>query len=340
VASRRFPGALVAIGDRSGGLRLRPFGRLSYALEAPAVTTSTIYDLASLTKVIATTTVAMLLEEQGVLDLLEPVARWLPAFSGGGKDEVTPRDLLTHASGLPAWLPLFRHAVGRDAVVAAVTAAALEARPGLRSVYSDLGFVLLGAVLEAATGSSLDRLTDALVLRPLAMTETRFGCDPAILERVAPTEQDPWRGRLLRGEVHDENAFAMGGVAGHAGLFGTLGDLSRFAFMMLGGGVLDGRRLVSAAAIERYTRRCDVPDSSRALGWNTPSPGSSAGVLLSPRAFGHTGFAGTSLWIDPERGLFVALLSNRVHPRREGPGIQDVRAGLADAVVRGWTGSR
>lgn len=336
MAERRFPGAVLAVGAAAGCVHIRPFGSLTYEAGSPRVDASTVYDLASQTKVMATTTVAMVLEEEGRLDLGAPVSRLVPAFRGGEKDRVTLENLLAHASGLPAWAPLFRQAKGRESVLAAAAAVPLDAAPGTRSLYSDLGFILLGAALEAATGERLDVLTDMRVLQPLGMRETLFNPGAEWLPRIAPTEHDAWRGRMLQGEVHDENAFAMGGVAGHSGLFGTAPDLVRFAVMMLGGGQLEGRRLVSASAVERFTRRCPVPGSSRALGWNTPSPGSSAGTLLSPRSFGHTGFAGTSLWIDPDRRLFVALLTNRVHPSREGPGIQDVRSAVADAVVRGF----
>lgn len=339
VEERRFPGGVLAIGDAHAGLHLRCFGALAYAEGSSPVEATSVYDLASLTKVVATTSVLMVLEEQGRVDLELPLARVLPGFAGPGKRDVRLRHLLLHAAGLPAWAPLFRAARGREALVAAAAALPLEAAPGERSLYSDVGFILLGAALEALAGDSLDRLADALVLGPLGMGETGFNPGPELRPRIAPTEQDAWRGRLLHGEVHDENAFAMGGVAGHSGLFGPAGDLVRFARMLLGGGALEGRRLVSASCVARYTRRCDIPGSSRALGWNTPSPGSSAGVRLSPRSFGHTGFSGTSLWIDPERGLFVALLANRVHPSREGPGIQELRAAVADAAVRGLEGA-
>ncbi len=166
------------------------------------------------------------------------------------------------------------------------------------------------------------------------MKDTLFRPGPDLLPRIAPTEKDPWRGRLLRGEVHDENAFALGGVAPHAGLFGTAPDLARFAQMLLNGGVYDHRRLVSRETVELFTRRAGVPESSRALGWDTPSAGSSAGTLFSSRSFGHTGFTGTSLWIDPDRRLFLVLLTNRVHPTRENDAIRKARPAVADAVVR------
>jgi CubicO group peptidase (beta-lactamase class C family) len=339
VAQGRFPGGVLAVGRAAGADHVRAFGRLAYAEGSPGVEAASRYDLASLTKVMATTAVLMALSDEGSVDLATPLQGLLPAFKGGDKARVTLWHLLAHASGLPAWAPLFRDASGRDAVVASASALPLEAGPGERSLYSDVGFILLGAALEAQTGRALEALVEERVLRPLGMGHTGFNPGAELRAATAPTEIDAWRGRLLQGEAHDENAFAMGGVAGHSGLFGPVGDVIRFARTLLGGGELEGRRLASAATVERFTRRCDVPGSSRALGWNTPSPGSSAGRLLSARSFGHTGFAGTSLWIDPERGVFVALLTNRVHPSRQGPGIQEIRAGVADAVVRGLEAS-
>jgi serine-type D-Ala-D-Ala carboxypeptidase len=191
-------------------------------------------------------------------------------------------------------------------------------------------------------GEGLDALARRRILTPLGMKDSLYRPPPALLPRIAPTEQDPWRGRLLRGEVHDENAFALGGVAPHAGLFGTARDVARFAQMLLNGGVLEHHRIVSRETVDLFTRRAGVPGSSRALGWDTRSENSSGGTLFSARSYGHTGFTGTSLWIDPERGLFVVLLTNRVHPSRErdpkGAAIRQVRAAVADAVVRELAG--
>ena len=181
----------------------------------------------------------------------------------------------------------------------------------------------------------------ARVFAPLGMHDTMFRPPAELRPQIAPTENDPWRGRVVQGEVHDENAFAMGGVAPHAGLFSTAGDLARFAQMLLNGGVLDGRRIVSGEVVELFTRRARIPGSDRALGWDTKSAeGSSAGTLFSPRSFGHTGFTGTSIWIDPERQLFVILLTNRVYPTRENQLIREVRPAVADAVVRALSSER
>jgi uncharacterized protein YbbC (DUF1343 family)/CubicO group peptidase (beta-lactamase class C family) len=299
------------------------------------VTADTLYDLASLTKVVATTTMAMILVDEGRLDLDRPVREFLPGFQGPGKEAVTVRHLLTHSSGLEALAPFFREIRGKEAYVERIQAMDLVYPTGSRSVYSDPGIILLGAILEQVAGQPLEVFVEERVFKPLGMREIRFRPPPGLRPRIAPTEEDPWRGRLVHGEVHDENAFAMGGVASHAGLFGTAGDLARFAQMLLNGGVLDGRRIVSRETVELFTRRAGIPDSTRALGWDTKSAeGSSAGTLFSDRSFGHTGFTGTSLWIDPERQLYVILLTNRVHPTRENNLIREVRPAVADAVVR------
>lgn len=354
---RAFPGAVLAVG-LGQELELRAFGRLSYAADAPAVAEDTPYDLASLTKVIATTTVVMRLVEDGLLDLDARLMDFFPAFRGQGKDDVTLRLVLAHAAGFRAWLPLYLEAAGREQCFERILADDLEYAPGTRSLYSDLGLILLGDVIERVGGAPLDALARTLVLEPVGMAATRYCPSGEPRARIAPTEEDPWRGRLLQGEVHDENAAALGGVAAHAGLFGPAADLARFARMLLEGGAGPGGRVVSPESIELFTTRTAVSGTTRALGWDTASDGSglrssvpgepgysSAGSLLSPRAYGHTGFTGTSMWIDPERDLFVILLSNRVCARpedlargqrgRENDRIRSVRSRLADAVVRG-----
>jgi beta-glucosidase-like glycosyl hydrolase/CubicO group peptidase (beta-lactamase class C family) len=333
VAEKAFPGAVLAVGKGGALVHLRAFGRMRYDADAPAVLPDTIYDLASLTKVVAATTMAMILADEERLDLAGPVSAFIPGFRGGAKDRVTVEHLLTHSSGLDWWAPLYKELSGRDAYLQRIAASELAYEPGSKSVYSDLGAILLGEILERVAGEGIESFARKRIFEPLALTDTLFRPGAALRARIAPTEQDPWRGRLLQGEVHDENAFAMGGVSAHAGLFGTARDLARFAQMLLNGGVLEHQRIVSREVVERFTRRAGVPGSSRALGWDTPSEGSSAGTRLSPRSFGHTGFTGTSVWIDPERGLFVVLLSNRVHPSRDNNAIRQVRRDVADAVV-------
>ena len=335
VAEKAFPGGVVAVGKDGALVHLRAFGHLSYDADAAEARPDTIYDLASLTKIVVTTTAAMILVDEGRLDLSRPVSAFLPRFRGPGKEKVTVESLLTHSSGLDWWAPLYQDTKGKQAYLEKVQAMDLVYPPGTKSLYSDLGLILLGEVLERVAGEPLDAFAEKRILGPLGMKDTRYRPGPDLLPRIAPTEKDPWRGRVLRGEVHDENAFAMGGVAPHAGLFGTAPDLARFAQMMLNGGVLEHQRIVGRPVVERFTRRAGIPGSSRALGWDTPDANSSAGDRLSPRSFGHTGFTGTSMWIDPERNMFIILLSNRVHPTRENNAIRGVRRAVADAVVAG-----
>jgi beta-N-acetylhexosaminidase len=335
VAEKAFPGGVVAVGKDGALVHLRAVGKLSYDDGAPPVTNDTIYDLASLTKVVVTTTMAMMLMDDGLLDLDKPVRAFLPRFRGGAKDAVTVRQLLTHSSGIDWWAPLYKELNTRAAYVERIEKMDLAYEPGTKSLYSDLGLVLLGEILERVAGESIDAFARKRILDPLGMKDTRYKPGASLLPRIAPTENDPWRGRVVRGEVHDENAHAMGGIAPHAGLFGTAPDLARFAQMLVNGGVYDNARLVSRETLEAFTRPAGVPGSSRALGWDTPDGTNSAGALLSKRSFGHTGFTGTSMWIDPERRLFVILLTNRVHPTRENNAIRAVRRSVADAVVHG-----
>lgn len=332
VRDSAFPGAIAVIGTRDGVLVDRAAGRLDWA-PSPAPNVGTIWDLASLTKVVALTTAIMQLTEQGLMDLDAPVARHLPEFRGPGKDRVTARHLLTHSSGLPAWRPLYEEAPDPDSALALVFATPLDTVPGARMVYSDLGAILLGQIVARVSGESFDRYVERRIFGPLRMRETMFRPAPSLHHRVAPTEVDPWRGRHVRGEVHDENAYALGGVSSHAGLFSTAPDLVRFARMLLGGGTLDGVTIVAPETIAAFTRVQDRRLSHRALGWETANRTNSGGRLLSPGAYGHTGFTGTSLWVDPEHNLFILLLSNRVNPTRERRGIFGVRVALAEAAL-------
>jgi len=335
VAAHAFPGAVVAVGKDGVLAHLQAFGRLSYDADAAPVRTDTMYDLASLTKVIVTTTMAMILVDEGKLDITKPVSAFLPEFHGGPKDKVTVWHLLTHSAGVDWWAPLYKELHGKEAYLKRIEAMDLVYEPGTKSVYSDLGVILLGEILERVAGQDLESFAKARIFGPLGMKDITYRPGPELLPRIAPTENDPWRGHVLRGEVHDENAAALGGVAPHAGLFGTAGDLARFAQMLLDGGVLEHQRIVSRETLERFTKKAGVPGSSRALGWDTVSENSSAGSLFGPRSFGHTGFTGTSMWMDPDRHLFVVLLTNRVHPTRENNAIREVRRAVADAVVHG-----
>ena len=329
-----YPGAAVVIGRNGYAVYQKGFGKLGWTASSPRVTADrSIYDLASLTKVVGTTTAAMVLYDQGRLDLEAPVSTYLPAFSGGWKDSVTVRHLLTHRSGLPAGRDLWRIARTPDEARAAVLSTPLECKPGQCYIYSDLGADVLGFVVEAVAGESLDVFLHDKVFEPLGMNDTFFRPADSLTYRIAPTEIAPPRGYPLQGEVHDENAYALGGVAGHAGLFSTAADLSIFAQMMLNGGSYNGVRVLSDTVVSLFTRRTA---GTRALGWDTAEGTGGAGKFLDSRAFGHTGYTGTSIWIDPDRQMFVLLLTNRVHAaraRRPAKVISDVRADLADAAV-------
>ncbi len=338
VRDSAFPGAYVVVGTRSGTLLAYGAGHLDWK-RSPVPDARTMWDLASLTKVIGMTTAMMRLVEQGKVDLDAPVQRYLPEWTGPGKERVTIRHLLTHSSGLPSWRPLYKESEDSAEARALVLATPLDTLPGVRMLYSDLGAIILGTVVERVTKQPLDRYLARNVFGPLGMTSTMYRPPRALLPRIAPTEIDSWRQRHLRGEVHDENGYRLGGVSGHAGLFSTGQDLARFARMLLGGGRLGDVRIVRAATIDTFTARQDSALSHRALGWETPTGRNSGGHLMSRRAFGHTGFTGTSLWVDPERDLFVLLLTNRVDPTRENARIGGVRVAVADAVVGVLTGA-
>ncbi|MFI5311124.1 MAG: glycoside hydrolase family 3 N-terminal domain-containing protein [Gemmatimonadales bacterium] len=333
VADSAFPGAFAVVGRHDRIVAQYGAGRLDWA-PSPRPDEHTLWDLASLTKVVATTSAMMQLVEQKRVDLDAPVQRYLPQWTGPGKEKVTVRRLLTHSSGLPAWRPIYKEADSPEAAMALVYATPLDTLPGVRMVYSDLGAILLGEIVRTVTGQRIDGWFAEHVARPLKLAETMFTPSASLLPRIAPTEVDPWRQRHLRGEVHDENSSALGGVAGHAGLFSTAHDLARIARLYLNHGTLDGARLFSAETIRQFTTVQDSTLSNRALGWETPTGQNSAGHLMSRPAFGHTGFTGTSIWIDPTHDLFVILLTNRVNPTRANTKITRVRQLLADAIVR------
>ncbi len=340
VDSQGFPGAVYAVGHRSTLVDLGAVGRMSYDAGAATMPADAVFDLASVTKVVATTTVAMKAVEAGRLRLDYPVQAYLPAFSGGGREAVTIRDLLLHTSGLPPFVTFYRDydpaAVGPDTradILRRILATDLESPAGERYSYSDLGIILLGEILDRALGESYESFAMREIFAPLGMSDTRWNPPDSWRDRIPPTELDPWRGRIVHGEVHDENAAAMGGVSSHAGLFSTAGDLASFAQMMLNLGTLDHRRVLSRATVARWTRRQNDPEgSSRAIGWDTAHQ-SQSWSMFSERSYGHTGFTGTSVWIDPERDLFVILLTNRVHPTRDNTQIRDARVAFHRAIV-------
>jgi beta-N-acetylhexosaminidase len=341
VADRAFPGGVLVASYR-GELAVRAFGKLSYDAGAAKVTANTIYDAASLTKPVVTATLAAMLVENGQLQLDAPVDRYLPEWieaADSSKDKrratITVRHLLTHTSGLPAHQDYFQSLRTRREIIAAALAEPLTYEPATQSVYSDIGFILLGEIIERLTGISLNQLAAERIFGPLGMADTSFNPGKALHKRIAPTENDAaFRKRLLRGTVHDENAWVMGGIAGHAGMFSTAGDLAVFCQMLLNGGIYAHRRLLRRQTIAEFTAASPLAAGTRTLGWNVPTAPSSSGQHLSARSFGHTGFTGTSIWIDPQKQLFVVLLTNRVNPTRENDKIQQVRPALHDAIVQ------
>ena len=293
--------------------------------------TVTIFDLASLTKVIATTNLVMTLVERGTLALDHPIRKWIPEWRGNDREDVTVRALLTHSSGLTAWLPFYRDHTGRQEFQHAICSLPLEYPPDSQAIYSDLGFILLGFIVEDAGGESFQSQATQQ-LRTLTSAPMMFNPPATLRSSIAPTENDPWRGRRLVGEVHDENCWALGGAAGHAGLFGTSKAVGDIARALLGALAATDSRLASPDIVRLFVKRYAASTGSRALGWDTMLPTSSCGSKISSSAFGHTGFTGTTLWIDPEREVYVVFLTNRVNPTRENAAIQHIRPALHDAV--------
>jgi beta-N-acetylhexosaminidase len=347
VSDGAFPGGVLAVGWNNQ-LGIHPFGKFTGDKKASPVKADTIYDVASLTKAIVTTTAIMKLVERKQLDLDAPVSRYLAEWSDATKRDpeacwrsrATVRTLLLHDSGLPAHEDFFKLAKGHDAILARVMAVPLIREPGTKIEYSDLGFILLGEIVSRVAGTPLDTFAQREIFSPLGMHNSRFNPPQSLRARIAPTELDAaFRKRLIVGEVHDENAWAMGGVSGHAGLFSTAGDIAMFAQMLLNGGVYAHKRLLARATIQTFTARQNIGDSARALGWDVPVSPSTSGRYFSPSSFGHLGFTGTSLWIDPERNLFVILLTNRVSPTRANIKIREVWPALHDVIGEALTES-
>ena len=322
IADRVFPGTAIEVGRANGPLAAFSAGTLTYEPGSPAVDARTIYDLASLTKVIGAAPLLAGEVSSGRMRLNDRVRHWIEAWTGEERQSVTLRDLLEHASGLPAHRKYFESRQGRASFEIAICEEPLDFPPRTKSVYSDPGFMLLGFALEKASGESLDRQFDRWRTQALhGDTELMYRPPQHLRPRIAPTE-DTEHGEERRGEVHDENAHALGGVASHAGLFGTAAAVGAAA-----------RWWMKSPSLPLFATKTTVPGSSRALAWDTMLPTSSCGTKMSASAIGHTGFTGTSLWIDPANDLYVVILTNRVHPTRDGEGIQDVRRALHDGIV-------
>lgn len=322
-----FPGAVALVGKGNRIVAKEAFGYAMVVPEKKEMKIETIFDLASLTKPIATATSIMILVDRGLLRLNDPVTLLIPEFGKNGKEGITIRQLLTHTSGLPDWEPFYEYCSSYDEVISAVCNVSLRYKPGEEYLYSDLGYMTLGEIVRIVSGERLDVFAHNNIFEPLGMKDTMF--NPQSKDRCAATELCPWRNRAIVGEVHDENAYAMGGVSGHAGLFSTAEDLFIFAQMMLNEGQYRGKRILSPYAVRAMTQTQNDYD----LGWMTKSESSSDGDLLSDRSYGHTGFTGTSIWIDPEAGLTIILLTNRVHPTRENNAHIRIRALFANAAA-------
>jgi serine-type D-Ala-D-Ala carboxypeptidase len=340
IGQRAFPSASIAVTQKGQLVALKAFGHFVYEQESPEVTTSCIFDVASLTKVLATTTMAMILYERGLIDLDAPVVGIVPEFKTDDprREQITIRMLLTHSSGLPAYEKLFLRANGRDALLAAACATPLVADPGSKAEYSDIGFIILGVALERVADDVLDHFCQHEIFAPLGMAHTAF--DPPLhwWELIPPTQDDQtYRHRIIQAEVQDENASAMQGVAGHAGLFASAEDVAIFANTLLQGGA----PIIRPETLALFTQRQTSPaGTSRAMGWDTPSSPSQSGQYLSSRSFGHLGYTGTSLWIDPERQISITLLTNRTWPDCKNEAIKQVRPKFHDAIIEALEGKR
>jgi len=319
IGARVFPAASVAVLYRDELVALRGFGRHTYDPDAPAVTAETIFDLASVSKVVATTTMAAILYEQGklVLDAKVP-----------GREDLSIRGLLTHTSGLPAYIKLFEKTSDRAELLKLAYATPLEVAAGSRTEYSDIGFIILGDVLEKIAGEPLDRFCQREIFQPLDLRDTQFNPAPGLKFKIPPTRDDHYfRNKLIQGEVNDENAWVMKGVAGHAGVFSTAYDVAIFADCWLTGGA----PILKRETVTEFTSQ--QSGSTRALGWDRPTPPSSSGRHFSPASFGHLGYTGTSLWCDPEKQLAIVLLTNRTWPDASNQAIKQIRPQFHDAVV-------
>jgi CubicO group peptidase (beta-lactamase class C family) len=345
IQQRAFPGAAVAVTYQGRLIAHKGLGHFTYEVPSPAVTAQTVYDLASVTKVIATTTACMILHDRSLFKLDQCLIELLPDFAGNDpkqkdsrRQKITLRMLLAHSSGLPAYIKLFQTARNKEELLQQALRVPLTAGPGTRAEYSDIGFILLGEALQKISGEPLDQFCQREIFAKLDLAHICFNLPVSLKPAIPPTEDDrAFRHRIVQGEVNDENAFIMGGVAGHAGCFSTALDVSVFAQCMLRDGtppVKDGSPLVKKETLEIFTCRQDSPaGTSRALGWDTPSQPSQSGKYFSSRSYGHLGYTGTSLWIDPDRQLSVTLLTNRTWPDHGSQSIRQIRPAFHDAVI-------
>ncbi|MBK7255622.1 MAG: serine hydrolase [Ignavibacteria bacterium] len=350
IAKNYFPGAQLIVGDDNKIIYEKSFGNFTYDEFSPAVTDESIYDLASLTKVIATTSAIMKLYQESKIDINDKVVKYIPEFANNGKENINILNLLLHNSGLKAFIPFYKYYSSKEEVINAIYNAELDYEPDTKFVYSDLNAILLGFIVEKVSGQSLDKYCEVNIFEPLGMRSTSFLPDDKMKERIPPTENDTyWRNRLLKGEVHDEAASILGGVAGNAGLFSNAEDLYKFMRLLLNNGSyynpysrgLKEEKLFEPEYVSLFTKRFTEVfyTNSRALGWDTkpdvlPSKyRMPCGELISDNCFGHTGYTGTSVWCDRERKLIIIFLTNRVYPSRDNEGIREVRPDIHNAAI-------
>lgn len=328
-----FPGAALLIGNKKGIIYGKAYGHYIYSSNSPKMNLNTLFDLASVSKVIGTTSAAMILYDRGKLKLDEKVATYLPEFGNHGKEKITVRNLLLHNSGLPAFKKYYDIFNTGKQVIDDIMNTKLIYEPGTKYVYSDLGMITLQKVIERISGTTLDKFLEKNLFKPLGMNNTMYNPPPSLKQKCAPTEIDTfYRMRPLQGEVHDERAYMLGGVAGHAGLFSTAPDLAKFFHMMLNGGKYNGKQIIKKSTIDEWTTR-QSDQSSRGIGWDTKSvKGSSFGTKFSTNSYGHTGYTGTSVWVNKDTGIFVILLTNRVYPTRKNRKIIKFRPIIHDAI--------
>jgi len=334
ISDSSFPGAVVLVQKHDKVIFEKAFGHFTYEKSSPRMKLNTLFDLASVSKVISTTTCAMICIDRSLFKLDDKAAGYIPEFAQNGKENITIRNLLLHNSGLPAYKRYYKMYDNSEDVLKDIYATELEYPIGTKTIYSDLGIITLGKIIEKVTGKTLNEFAKQEIFIPLDMKNTMYNPPDSLKKYCAPTEYDNyWRHRQIQGEVHDETASMLGGVAGHAGLFSTAGDISKVLQMLLDKGTFEGKRIIDSATVELFIKR-QLEKSTRALGWDTKSPeGSSAGNLFSDISYGHTGFTGTSVWTDPTRNLFVIFLTNRVYPTRENHKLFKVRPALHNAII-------
>lgn len=335
IEDKSFPGAVVLAWRDGNTVYEKAFGNYTYDSLSTKVKTNTVYDLASLTKVIATTTAAMICYDKNLFSLDDKVSKFIPAFGSNGKENITIKNLLLHNTGLSAWKKFYGRNLKYDDVIKEIYSSELEYKTGEKTVYSDLGIITLGKIIEKVSGKSLDIFCSDEIFKPLKMNATFYNPKDSLKELCAPTENDTyWRMKTLQGEVHDETSAMLNGVAGHAGLFSTAEDIGKLMSVLMNKGKYNNEQFIRQSTVELFTKRYSE-ESTRALGWDTKSDsGSSAGIYFSKNSFGHTGYTGTSIWADPERNLFLVFLTNRVYPTRENTKIQKVRPQLHNAVIK------